>query len=141
MSTTDGDTQALGFVVAHTWKALGLPAKKSILHTAFFDEEAVWDVATTANLTFCPGLMDVVQSPTPPDVQKFFKKLDHPWTASNISGPSGLSTGLSPRISSFSFVSFVHHHHGSPRPPASLHRRQLTFKKIWQRTFTTVSDM
>ncbi|POS69791.1 hypothetical protein DHEL01_v211815 [Diaporthe helianthi] len=64
----------LAFVISQTWKCLCEPAtgKNGIFKKVFFEEEILTEVATAANLTFCPGLLDVVRSPTPPDIS-FFK--------------------------------------------------------------------
>lgn len=65
----------LAFVISQTWKCLCVPAtgKNSIFDKVFFDEEMLTEVASAAKLTFCPGLLDAVRSPTPPDIS-FFKK-------------------------------------------------------------------
>lgn len=69
-------TVILDFAVSQTWKCLSVPAtgKNSIFSQVFFDEEILSEIASDANLTFAPGLLEVVQSPTPPTIE-FFKKL------------------------------------------------------------------
>lgn len=65
----------LEFVISQTWKCLSVPVRKTrAFSEVFFDEESLSDIATAANITFAPGLLDVVQSPTPPSIE-FFKSL------------------------------------------------------------------
>lgn len=65
----------LDFVVSQTWKCLSVPTRKQdVFPAVFFDEDILFETATAANITFAPGLLDVVQSPNPPDIS-FFKTL------------------------------------------------------------------
>lgn len=81
MSSVDATAAAiasatLAFVVAQTWKCLCVPTtmKQSIFRKVFFNEDVLFEIASSADIMFCPGLLDVVQSPTPPDIS-FFKNV------------------------------------------------------------------
>lgn len=66
----------LDFVVSQTWECLSVPVvgRNVLFDKVFFDKEMLSEIATAANLTFAPGLLDVVQSPFPPPIA-FFKNL------------------------------------------------------------------
>ncbi|KAK7712357.1 Heat shock protein ssb1 [Diaporthe eres] len=48
--------------------------KQALFDNVFFDEDVLNDIASAANLTFAPGLLDALQSAAPPTV-RFFESL------------------------------------------------------------------
>lgn len=76
MSSVPPTLTELDWLVSQAWETLCVPAsgKNGIFAKVFYEEEVLFDIASDANLMFCPGLLDVVLSPTPPDID-FFKKL------------------------------------------------------------------
>lgn len=65
----------LELLIAMVWRCLCVPIYKNPLFTqVFFDEDILWEICSQARLSFCPGLLDVVQAASPPRLS-FFKKL------------------------------------------------------------------
>lgn len=57
------------------WACLCVPVYKNPLFTQFFfAEDFVSELCNAASLSFCPGLLQVIQASTPPAVS-FFKNL------------------------------------------------------------------
>lgn len=62
-------------MVSRTWDCLSVPVHKNGLYTnQFTSKDSVVDAFSTASVSFCPGLIDVVQSPVPPK-SDWFKQL------------------------------------------------------------------
>lgn len=66
----------LELVVRLTWHCLSVPAtgKNPLFSEAFFDDDILFDIASAASLSFCPGLSEVINASFPPTVA-FFKRL------------------------------------------------------------------
>lgn len=62
-------------VVTLVWACLQVPGAQNYLFAQlFFALEVVSDIAAVTSLTFCPGLQEVLNAPSPPDVS-WFKSL------------------------------------------------------------------
>lgn len=65
----------LDLMVILAWACLSMPAWKNQLFAQRLSTEAILTaLAVTANLSFCPGLLDAMRATSPPALQ-FFKKL------------------------------------------------------------------
>ena len=76
-ASSHDDATLLEFMTAATWACIDQthPKMKNILFTRFFKSyEDVEAIASAADIQFAPGLLDIVQSVTPPSVE-FFKCL------------------------------------------------------------------
>ncbi|KAK5738549.1 carbamoyl-phosphate synthase (glutamine-hydrolyzing) cpa2 [Elasticomyces elasticus] len=68
-------TTALQLLLLVIWACLNVPSYKNPLFTQFFFAESILaEIATVASLSFAPGLLEAVQSATPPSVH-WFKSL------------------------------------------------------------------
>jgi hypothetical protein len=63
-------------VIDQTWKCLSVPVtgKMGYYDKVFFDKEALSDTVDLADITFAPGVLEAMLSPTPPEVS-FFQTL------------------------------------------------------------------
>lgn len=62
-------------VISMVWACLQVPGvQNKLFKELFFNLDVVADLASAASLTFCPGLLDVLQSAAPPTVD-WFKRL------------------------------------------------------------------
>ncbi|TKA63192.1 hypothetical protein B0A55_10202 [Friedmanniomyces simplex] len=67
-------TTILQLVLMVVWACLNLPMKRKIFLQVIFSERYLLEIASAASLAFAPGLLDAVQSATPPSVE-WFKRL------------------------------------------------------------------
>jgi len=75
VSTTSTSGVVATFMNQQVWKCLQIPAHNNgLFKPVFFAEEVLADISAAAGLRFCKGLLEAVQSSTPPSID-FFKSL------------------------------------------------------------------